>query len=57
MRKNTFKATSVAIALSLGVLGATLPPAADAASQAPQCNAVTGCGTLLDYIKNLFLKP
>lgn len=56
MRNSTFKAATVAIALSLGIIGATAPLSAEAAPNPPQCNAITGCGTLLDYIKTLFLK-
>jgi hypothetical protein len=56
MRDSKLKSATAAFALSLGILGATLPLAAEAAPQPPQCNAVTGCGTLLDYIRNLFLK-
>lgn len=44
-----------ALALALGAASATLPVTAAAAQQPPQCNAVTGCGTLLDFIKR-FLK-
>jgi hypothetical protein len=52
MHNNSFKAAVVAITLSLGI-GAITPLAAEAAQNPPQCNAVTGCGTILDYIKNL----
>ena len=47
------KAGTAALVISLNIIGATLPMAAEAAPQPPQCNAVTGCGSLLDYIKSL----
>lgn len=53
MRNATLKSAIVAIGLGLGILGTTLPLAAEAAQPGPQCNAVIGCGTLLDYIKEL----
>jgi len=55
MRNSKLKSATAAFALSLGILGATLPLAAEAAPRPPQCTTVTGCGTLLDYIKRLFV--